>query len=116
MTRMLTITMVLLCIGMSSFAAFEEETVLLYLFDEETGDEATDLSEFENHGEIVDAEWTEDGKNGGGLVFDGASTLIEVQHHESLVPGERRVDNRGVVQTEFVPGRTPTDCKERFCC
>ena len=32
----------------------------------------TDLSEFENHGEIVDAEWTADGKNGGGLVFDGA--------------------------------------------
>ena len=56
MTRMLIITTVLFCLGMSSFAAFEEETVLLYLFDEETADEATDLSEFENHGEIVDAE------------------------------------------------------------
>ena len=40
MTRMLTIAVVLLCLGMNSFAAFEEETVLLYLFDEETADEA----------------------------------------------------------------------------
>ncbi len=87
MTRMLTIIALLLCLGMNCFAAFEEETVLLYLFDEETADEATDLSEFENHGEITDAEWTKDGKLGGALVFDGASSLIEVPHHESLFPG-----------------------------
>ena len=43
----------LLCLGLNCFAAFEEETVLLYLFDEETADEATDLSEFENRGEIT---------------------------------------------------------------
>ena len=87
MTRILTVIVLLLYFGLSCFAAFEEETVLLYLFDEETADEATDLSEFENHGEITDAEWTEDGKNGGALVFDGASSLIEVPHHDSLVPG-----------------------------
>ena len=103
MTRMLIITMVLLCLGMSSFAAFEEETVLLYLFDEETADEATDLSEFENHGEIVDAEWTADGKNGGGLVFDGASTLIEVPHHDSLVPGGDEL----TVEAWFKPNSFP---------
>ena len=34
-----------------------------------------DLSEFENHGEITDAEWTEDGKVGGALVFDGVSSF-----------------------------------------
>ena len=84
MTRMLTVFALLLCFGLSCFAAFEEETVLLYLFDEETDDEATDLSDFENHGEITDAEWTEDGKIGGALVFDGASSLIEVPHHDSL--------------------------------
>ena len=61
--------------------------MLIYLFDEETADEATDLSEFENHGEITDAEWTKDGKLGGALVFDGASSLIEVPHHDSLFPG-----------------------------
>ena len=87
MTRMLTVFALLLYFSLSCFAAFEEETVLLYLFDEETVDEATDLSEFENHGEITDAEWTEDGKNGGALVFNGASALIEVPHHDSLVPG-----------------------------
>ena len=87
MKYVLTAVALLLCFGVSSFAAFEEETVLLYLFDEETADEATDLSEFENHGEITDAEWTKDGKLGGALVFDGASSLIEAPHHESLVPG-----------------------------
>ena len=88
MKYVLTAVALLLCFGVSSFAAFEEETVLLYLFDEETADEATDLSEFENHGEITDAEWTEDGKLGGALVFDGASSLIEAPHHES--PRSRR--------------------------
>ena len=87
MCRILTVFTLLLYLGVSSFAAFEEETVLLYLFDEETADEATDLSELENHGEITDAEWTADGKNGGALVFDGASSLIEVPHHDSLSPG-----------------------------
>ena len=46
MNRIL-IVVLLLYLGVSCFAAFEEETVLLYLFDEETADEATDLSEFE---------------------------------------------------------------------
>ena len=87
MTRILTSIALLFCLGLNCFAAFEEETVLLYLFDEETVDEATDLSELENHGEITDAEWTADGKNGGALVFDGASSLIEVPHHDSLSPG-----------------------------
>ena len=87
MCRILTVFTLLLYLGVSSFAAFEEETVLLYLFDEEAADEATDLSELENHGEITDAEWTADGKNGGALVFDGASSLIEVPHHDSLSPG-----------------------------
>ena len=87
MTRMLSVIALSVCLALNCFAAFEEETVLLYLFDEETADEATDLSELENHGEITDAEWTEDGKNGGALVFDGASSLIEVPHHDSLSPG-----------------------------
>jgi hypothetical protein len=87
MTRILTVVALSVCLAVNCFAAFEEETVLIYLFDEEAADEATDLSEFENHGEITDAEWTKDGKNGGALVFDGASSLIEVPHHDSLLPG-----------------------------
>ena len=87
MTRLLTTVVFLLRLGLHCFAAFEEETVLLYLFDEKTADEATDISEFENHGEITDAEWTKDGKIGGAMMFDGASSLIEVPHQESLFPG-----------------------------
>ena len=87
MTQLLIVVVFLLCLGLHCFAAFEEETVLLYLFDEETADEAIDASDFENHGEATDTEWTKDGQNGGAMVFDGASSLIEVPHHESLFPG-----------------------------
>ena len=103
MTRILTVIMLSVCFALNCFAAFEEETVLIYLFDEETADEATDLSEFENHGEITDAEWTEDGKNGGALVFDGASSLIEVPHHDSLVPGGDEL----TVEAWFKPASFP---------
>ena len=107
MRQTLTIFVFLLCCGVSSFAALEEETVLLYLFDEETADEATDLSEFENHGEITDAEWTNDGKLGGALVFDGASTLIEVPHHESLSPGGDELTIEAWFKPASFPGGHP---------
>ena len=58
MRQILTVIGLLLYLAVSCFAAFEEETVLLYLFDEEVADEAIDLSEFENHGEATDTEWT----------------------------------------------------------
>ena len=107
MHRILTIVVFLFCCGISSFAAFEEETVLLYFFDEETADEATDLSEFENHGEITDAEWTKDGKLGGALIFDGASTLIEVPHHESLSPGGDELTIEAWFKPASFPGGHP---------
>ena len=108
MTRMLTVFALVLCFGLSCFAAFEEETVLLYLFDEEVNDEATDLSEFENYGEITDAEWTKDGKIGGALDFDGASSLIEVAHHDSLSPGgDEMTIEAWFKPTTFPPGHPP---------
>ena len=107
MPRMLTVFVLVLCFGLSCFAAFEEETVLLYLFDEETDGEATDLSEFENHGEITDAEWTEDGKIGGALVFDGVSSLIEVPHHESLFPGGDELTIEAWFKPASFPGGHP---------
>ena len=107
MTRLLTVVTLLLCLGLHCFAAFEEETVLLYLFDEETADEATDLSELENHGEITDAEWTKDGKNDGGLVFNGASSLIEVPHHDSLLPGGDALTIEAWFKPASFPGGHP---------
>ena len=107
MTRMSIVLVLLFCLVLSSFAAFEEETVLLYLFDEEVNDEAADLSEFENHGEITDAEWTEDGKVGGALVFDGVSSLIEVPHHESLLPGGDELTIEAWFKPTTFPGGHP---------
>lgn len=103
MTRMLIVLVLLFCLVLSSFAAFEEETVLLYLFDEEAANKATDLSKFGNHGEITDAEWTADGKIGGALVFDGVSSLIEVPHHDSLHPGGDQI----TIEAWFKPTTFP---------
>ena len=107
MKRILTVLTILFCLGVNSFAAFEEETVILYLFDEEVADEATDLSEFENHGEITDGEWTKDGKIGGAMVFDGASSLIEVPHHESLIPGGDELTIEAWFKPASFPGGHP---------
>ena len=100
---MLIVLVPLFCLVLSSFAAFEEETVLLYLFDEEAANKATDHSEFENHGEITDAEWTKDGKHGGALIFDGVSSLIEVPHHDSLHAGSDEV----TIEAWFKPAKFP---------
>ena len=107
MNYILTAVALFIWVGVNGFAELEENTVLLYLFDEETADEATDLSELENHGEITDAEWTEDGKNGGALVFDGASSLIEVPHHDSLFPGGDELTIEAWFKPASFPGGHP---------
>ncbi len=107
MNHILTAIVLALCLGVSCFAAFEEDTVLLYLFDEETADEAIDASDFENHGEATDTEWTKDGKNGGAMVFDGASSVIEVPHHESLFPGGDELTIEAWFKPASFPGGHP---------
>ena len=107
MNHILTAIALALYLGVSCFAAFEEDTVLLYLFDEETADEAIDASDFENNGEATDTEWTEDGKNGGAMVFDGASSVIEVPHHESLFPGGDELTIEAWFKPASFPGGHP---------
>jgi len=107
MNYILTAIALFIGVGVNGFAELEEKTVLLYLFDEEAADEATDVSEFENHGEITDAEWTEDGKNGGALVFDGATSLIEVPHHDSLLPGGDALTIEAWFKPASFPGGHP---------
>ena len=107
MNYILTAVALFIWVGVNGFAELEENTVLLYLFDEETADEATDLSELENHGEITDAEWTEDGKNGGALVFDGTTSLIEVPHHDSLFPGGDELTIEAWFKPASFPGGHP---------
>lgn len=74
-------------LGFGLAHAQEENIVLLYKFDEDMGDTAVDLSGKGNDGVITDAEWTPDGKFGGGIVFNGTSSVIEVPHDDSLLPG-----------------------------
>jgi len=107
MNYILTAIALFIGVGVNGFAELEENTVLLYLFDEEAAEEATDVSEFENHGEITDAEWTENGKNGGALVFDGATSLIEVPHHDSLLPGGDALTIEAWFKPASFPGGHP---------
>ena len=86
------------------YAGQEENIVILYLFEEGKGDKAVDVSGKGNNGKIIDAEWTKEGKFGGGLEFNGKSSLIEVEHHDSLVPGGDKI----TVEAWFKPLSFPT--------
>lgn len=70
----------------SSMAVQIDDTLVLYLsFDEEPEDgEVSDLSEYENKGEIKgDPKW-EDGKFGKALWLDGVDDYVQVSDSESL--------------------------------
>jgi hypothetical protein len=95
-----------LCLA-SSFAAQEENTVLLYLFDKDTKDKAEDLSPEKHPGKIIDAKWRSDGKFGGGLEFNGKSSLIEVPHHASLQPGGDKLTVEAWFKPASFPGGHP---------
>ncbi|MFC1719173.1 LamG domain-containing protein [Candidatus Poribacteria bacterium] len=81
------VVVVIIFIGLGMAYAQEENMVLLYKFDEKTGDTARDLSGKGNDGAIIDAEWVPEGKFGGGMEFNGTSSLIEVPHNDNLNPG-----------------------------
>lgn len=66
-------------------APLDPDTVLYMSFDQKPkGDVVEDQSQYGNNGTIVGkVQWTNDGKFGGALEFDGASK-IEVPHSDSL--------------------------------
>ena len=63
----------------------DQTLVLHYTFDQDTGDLATDHSEYHNDGKVIDAEYLEefDGRRGV-LRFDGGSAYINCGNSESL--------------------------------
>jgi hypothetical protein len=79
--------------------AQHENFVLLYTFDRDEGGVAKDLSGKGNDGMIADAMWTADGKFGGGMEFNGTTSLIEVPHDDSLNPGGDQI----TIMTWFKP-------------
>ena len=85
----------------------DESIVLLYKFDEETGDTARDLSGKGKDGIIVDAEWVADGKIGGGMEFNGTSSLIEVPHNDNLNPGGDQLSILAWFKPTSFPGGHP---------
>ncbi|MFC1452443.1 LamG domain-containing protein [Verrucomicrobiota bacterium] len=52
--------------------------VLYYTFDKNDGKAAVDVSRKKHDGTIHGAKWTEEGKIGGGLSFDGEDDVVEV--------------------------------------
>lgn len=69
-----------------SHAEINADTLVgMWLFDEGSGDVAADSSENGEDGEIKGAEWG-DGKFGKALIFDGASTFMEVPDFPGLNP------------------------------
>ena len=67
------------------YAGIDPSTVVgRWLFDEGSGDVATDSSGNGNNGTLMNAPQWVDGKFGKALAFDGADTYVEIAHAESL--------------------------------
>jgi len=81
------VTIILVGLNLGSVHAQKENFVLLYNFDKDEGGTVSDLSGKGNDGGATDCEWTADGKFGGGIVYNGTSSVIEVPHDDSLLPG-----------------------------
>jgi hypothetical protein len=90
--RRVLLTLALVCFVsmLSSYvAAIEDKSLVLYLtFDEGSGKEAQDLSQYGNNGNLQgDPKWT-DGKYGKALQFEGEDSYVEVANSDSLNFGE----------------------------
>jgi len=58
--------------------------VLYYPFDKDGSSVASDRSSQKNDGEVHGARWTRDGKNGGGLEFDGEGDFVQAGDKDFL--------------------------------
>ena len=55
-------------------AQLDEDTIVgIWLFDEGKGETAKDISKNGNHAKLIEAEWTQDGKHGKAVEFDGTN-------------------------------------------
>jgi hypothetical protein len=58
-----------------------ESMVLCYVFDQaEPQDMVSDQGDFQNHGRVENAVWTQQGQRGGGYQFPGSNSSIRVPH------------------------------------
>jgi len=88
--------------------AQQEDFVLFYNFENGKGDQVMDLSEAGNDGTITDAQWTDDGKFGGGMAFNGTTSSIEVPDNETLDPGGDQITILAWCKPlSFPPGHPP---------
>ena len=81
--------------------------ILIYNFDEGKGDTIKDLSGRGNDGKLTDPLWVPDGKFGGGIEFNGNSSLIEVPHRDSLNPGGDKLTIMAWLKPISLPGGHP---------
>jgi glycopeptide antibiotics resistance protein len=94
-------------------ASTSPDLVAAYSFDEGSGTALTDVSGHGNTGRILGATWTNQGKFGGALVFDGTGSVVVVPHTPSLnltasmtleawiYPSSVQAGRRAILQKEF---------------
>lgn len=59
-------------------------------FDQDSTNVAYDNSPYGNHGVIVGARWTPEGRSGGGLVFDGKDDYVTIKGYPGVTGGQPR--------------------------
>lgn len=84
MEKSLLLSVVMFLILPVVAAGADPDTVAVWRFEEGQGDQVTDSSGNGHDGKVVGAEWTPDGKFGGAMRFDGASSYVEVPASDDL--------------------------------
>jgi hypothetical protein len=79
-----TIIISLVLTGGTNARVNMDNAIGIWLLDEGAGDLAKDSSGKGNDGEIIGAEWVDDGKFGTALRFDGAGSHVNCGHDESF--------------------------------
>jgi len=72
----LSVVGMLMLVASMASAAMPDDIVLFMMFDDGSGTDVEDASNYGNDGVATDANWTE-GKHGGGYEFDGSAITVE---------------------------------------
>ena len=77
--------LIVFCVSLVFAANEPEDSLILYMsFDTVDGEQVSDHSKYENHGEMKGDPEHVDGRFGKALKFNGQNTYVEILHHESL--------------------------------
>lgn len=87
--KLLLVLMIIMCVIFSNnaFSIDINNLVAYWSFNKGSGQTVADESGHGFEGKVMDSEWSNDGKNGGAMSFNGAGQFVQVASDPGLNPG-----------------------------